>query len=138
PRYGALLDAVRREIDDLGPFEGGGTAAKIAKRALGRLRRAADALPAEPTDEELHALRIAAKRARYAAELAALGGSKPAARAVKCFKELQDVIGAHQDAAVAEERLRRAARPETSVAAGRLIERERHRKLQMRADYPRM
>ncbi len=39
------------------------------------------ALPADPSDDELHAVRIAAKRARYAAELAALGGTQDGARA---------------------------------------------------------
>ena len=81
-------------------------------------------------------LRIDAKRARYAAELAALDGSKSAVRAVGALKVLQDVIGVHQDAVVAEERLRRIASPETAVAAGRLIERERSRKAEMRARYP--
>jgi hypothetical protein len=37
---------------------------------------------------------------------------------------------------VAEERIRRVARPETAVAAGRLIERERGRKAEMRTRYP--
>ena len=37
-----------------------------------RLRRDARRLGAEPADEELHALRIRAKRARYAAEAAAV------------------------------------------------------------------
>ena len=88
-----------------------------------------------PTSE-LHALRIAAKRARYAAELAALGGGKKAAKAVSAFKELQDTIGEHQDAVVAEERLRGVARVETGVAAGRLIEHERSRKVVARKRYP--
>jgi CHAD domain-containing protein len=136
PRYGDLLDAFRRAIDELGPFEGDATATGIAKDALRRLRRAADALPAEPEDAELHTLRIDAKRARYAAELAALGGLKAAARTVEALKQLQDVLGEHQDAVVAEERLRSVARTDTAVAAGRLIERERQRKVQMRARYP--
>ena len=38
---------------------------------------------------------------------------------------MQDVIGEHQDAVVAEERLRAVATAGTAVAAGRLIERER-------------
>lgn len=135
-RYAELLDAFRGAIDALGAFDGDGSAGGIAKRPLRKLRRAAGALEAEPADDELHAVRIAAKRARYAAELAALGGSKSAARTVKAFKRLQDVLGEHQDAVVAEERLRRVAGPETRVAAGRLIERERRRKAEMRDRYP--
>jgi CHAD domain-containing protein len=135
-RYAALLDAFGAAIDELGPFEGRRGADEIAGRAVRKLRHAADALPANPSDHELHAIRIAAKRARYAAELATLGGSKKAARTVKALKRLQDVAGEHQDAVVAEEHLRRVARAETAVAAGRLLERERRRKVEMRERYP--
>ena len=136
PRYLALLDAFRTAIDELGPIDATSSADEIAARALRKLRRVADALSSAPSDEEVHALRIAAKRARYAAELAALGGSKKAVRAIGAFKKLQDVTGRHQDAVVAEEHLRRIVRAETAVAAGRLIERERRRKAAVRERYP--
>jgi len=135
PRYTNLLAAFRSAIDGIDRFDEDVAAGQLAKRALRKLRRAA-AIPADAADEELHKLRIRAKRARYAAELAALGGGKAPARSVEAFKKLQDVIGEHQDAVVAEEQLRRVALPETHVAAGRLIERERRRKLEMRARYP--
>ena len=63
------------------------------------------------------------KRARYAAEL--LGSDAY----VKAAKTLQDVLGEHQDAVVAEERLRALAtrQPAGAIAAGRLVERERAR-----------
>lgn len=136
PRYMALLDAFRAAIDELGPVDATSSADEIAGRALRKLRRVADALPTATSDEELHGLRVAAKRARYAAELAALGGNPKAARAIKAFTKLQDVIGRHQDAVVAEEHLRRVVRAETAIAAGRLIERERRRKAAMRKRYP--
>jgi CHAD domain-containing protein len=69
-------------------------------------------------------------------ELVSLDEGKSAARAINAFKHLQDVVGTHQDAVVAEERLRRLARSPTAVAAGRLIEVERRRKRQMRDAYP--
>ncbi len=106
-----------------------------------RLRRAGVALGKDPTDDELHELRIRAKRARYAA--GALGDDgKPLARFVERVKELQDVLGEHQDAAVAEERLRElvdAVRGtgRTALAAGRLIERQRRRRLAARAAWRR-
>lgn len=136
PRYAALLDAFCAAIDELGPFDVSTRADEIAARGMRKLRDAAAALGRDPTDEELHAVRITAKRARYAAELASLAGSKRAARAVKALKKLQDVIGEHQDAVVAEECLRRVVRPETALAAGRLIEREHARKAAMRKRYP--
>src|SRR5438046_1565547 len=94
----------------------------VATKALRRLDKAARELPGDPTDQELHKLRIRAKRARYTTELV---GGKGSERLVKRLKRLQDVIGEHQDAVVAEERLRRVARAKSAVAAGRLIERQR-------------
>jgi hypothetical protein len=45
---------------------------------------------------------------------------------------LQDAAGAHQDAAVAEERLRGLADPETALVIGRLVERQHDRRRQAR------
>ena len=74
-------------------------------------------------------LRIKVKRSRYAAELAG------ARRLRQGGKALQDVLGEHQDAVVAEERLRGFATrmPARALAAGRLVEREqRERRPQAR------
>jgi CHAD domain-containing protein len=121
---------------DLGELDNADGARAIAGKAARRLRRAVEGLPAVPSDDELHDVRIKAKRARYAAELVALGGDPGAKRVVDAFKHVQDVIGAHQDAVVAEERLRALAGGGTSLAAGRLVERERERKRAMREVYP--
>ena len=75
----------------------------------------------------MHRLRIAGKRARYAAELAALPDDRQGQAFIRAAKDLQDVLGAHQDAVVAEERLRALAAGADSavaVAAGRLVEQE--------------
>ena len=76
---------------------------------------------------------FALKRGRYTTELV---GGKGSERLVKRLKRLQDVIGEHQDAVVAEERLRRVARAKSAVAAGRLIERQRVKRAEQRAAYP--
>jgi len=136
PRYEALLADFDAAIALIHPLDVEGGARPIAAKAMRKLRRAAAALPAEPSDAELHGIRIEAKRARYAAELAALAGDAAARRTVEEFKRLQDVIGEHQDAVVAEERLRALARAKTAVAAGRLVERERERKRSAREAYP--
>ena len=76
-------------------------------------------------------MRIKVKRVRYAMELAGAPGGKGkrTARVIAAATQMQDVLGAHQDAAVGEERLRLLAYSvdETGVAfvAGRLAERER-------------
>ena len=81
-------------------------------------------------DAALHDARIKAKRVRYAAEVA---GSKDV---VERAKGLQDVVGEHQDAVVAEERLRALSEPATALLVGRLIERQRSRRRSARAEVP--
>jgi CHAD domain-containing protein len=135
PRYRALLDSFAVAIATLPPLPKGRTADGLAGAAFRKLQRAVDRLPPDPPDDELHGVRIKAKRARYAAELAALSDRSGAKRAVDALKHVQDVIGEHQDAVVAEERLRALMRARTAVAAGRLIERERERRRAARAAY---
>lgn len=82
-----------------------------------RLRSTAEDLPEEPTDEDLHRLRIRVKRARYAAEAVQMIGGRPVARFARAASRLQDVLGIHQDAVVATEWLRgKAARASGPIA----------------------
>lgn len=78
------------------------------------------------SDSALHEARIKAKRVRYAAEAA--GDEATVSRA----KRFQDVVGEHQDAVVAERRLRELAEPETAIVVGRLIERQAARRRRAR------
>ncbi len=112
---------------------------EIAAGAFARLRKAVKALPARPADDELHRVRIKTKRARYAVELAAPELGKAGDRVIERAKVVQDVIGEHQDACVAEDRLRALALRgggKTGLAAGRLIERQRRRKRDARRALP--
>src|SRR5204863_5643761 len=86
-------------------------------KAVARSARAAEATP---TDEALHTLRIRTKRARYAAEALEPFVGKPAARFARSAGRLQDVLGRHQDAVVAIEKLSDVAvrTPELAFAAG--------------------
>jgi CHAD domain-containing protein len=136
PRYLALLSAFEASVASLPVLDVSGVLRPLAAGELERLSKAARRLPDEPTDDELHAVRIRAKRARYSAELAALDGGPAIERYVAALKDLQDVIGEHQDAVVAEAQLRRIARAQTAVAAGRLIERDRARRRDRRDAYP--
>ena len=61
-----------------------------------------------------------------------VGDEKVVARA----KEFQDVVGEHQDAVVAEERLRALAKPSTALLVGRLIERQESRRADARRTVP--
>ena len=88
------------------------------------------ALGESPPDAELHASRIRVKRARYAAELALPELGEKGALYVDAAKEFQDIVGAHQDAVVGEDLLRRLAPelPGAALAMGRLVDRERARR----------
>jgi CHAD domain-containing protein len=141
-RYLALLDgldeavrAPRTARDDRGL-----TVRDIAAAEFRRLRRAVRALEPQPSDEELHEIRIRGKRARYAAELAETAVGKPAAGFVREAKAFQDILGEHQDAVIAEDRLRallsELGGPATAFAVGRLVERERKRRAAARRAFP--
>ena len=80
---------------------------ELAGRPWEHLRKRVGQLDDDPTDAELHGVRILAKRARYAAEAAA--AVIPAAgRHAEAIARLQGVLGDHQDAVVAEQWLRDA------------------------------
>jgi CHAD domain-containing protein len=136
-RYFRLLDAFAASIVSLPQLGAPDGLRPLAAAELRKLAKVARKLGDAPTDDELHALRIRAKRARYAAELTAVGhGSKALTRYLAAVRALQDVIGEHQDAVVAEAKLRGIARASTAIAAGRLIEREQERRRERRRAYP--
>jgi CHAD domain-containing protein len=136
-RYFALLD----RLDAIGepPLTGAdGTLAELFRSELKRARRVFATLGPVSSDDALHEGRIRVKRARYAAELAAHELGKRGERFVEAAKRLQDELGEHQDAVVAEGRVRAWAdeHPEGRVAAGRLIDRFRARKREARESWP--
>jgi CHAD domain-containing protein len=93
-----------------------------------KLRKAVRKAGGDPSDHELHQIRIRAKRARYAAEAVepVIGG--PAEDFADAIADLQGVLGDHQDAVVGEAWLREAAastRRDAALVAGLLIGAER-------------
>jgi CHAD domain-containing protein len=140
PRYFRLLDRLEAAAAAPQAREADASLEEIAAREFRKLRKAVKALPPDPPDDELHAVRIRGKRARYAAELAEGVVGKPARRFVQDAKRFQDVVGEHQDAVVAEERIRdllgRTESAQAHLAGGRLIERERARRREARAAFP--
>jgi CHAD domain-containing protein len=113
---------------------------KLAAAEFEKLERAIKGLDPAPSDTELHRVRVRGKRARYAGELAEAAVGKKARRFVKRAKTVQDVLGEHQDAVVAEERLRELVpsqgKPKLALVDGRLVERQRERMLRARAEAP--
>jgi CHAD domain-containing protein len=140
PEYVALLNDLVAAIQNApaGPADAPAADAlgPLVLDAWDRLQRRADDLDADTPDEAFHRTRIAVKRARYAAELAArsLSGKAAdgAARLGERLAGLQDLLGDVQDAAVAEDLIRdtlaaRGAGARYAFEAGRLVERLRSR-----------
>jgi CHAD domain-containing protein len=94
-----------------------------------RLRKTVRAAGTDPADDELHQIRIRAKRARYAAEAVEPVIGKPAERFADAAADLQDVLGDQHDAVVGEAWLRqaaaRAARRDEALVAGLLAAADR-------------
>ena len=82
------------------------TLAPLVHRRLRALRREVRAAGADPGDATLHAIRIRAKRVRYAAEVLVPIGGPDVARFAVAAKRVQAVLGAHQDAVAAAAWLR--------------------------------
>jgi CHAD domain-containing protein len=110
----------------------------VAAREFEKVRSAVKDLPKRPRDEDLHAIRIKLKRARYAAELVRETTGRPGERFLDQAKALQDLLGDHQDSVVLEERLRGTAgrTAELRAVTKTLIKLERKRRKETRAVFP--
>ena len=139
-RYAALLDSLGVAAPPPPQESSEAELAALAKAEFKSLKKAARDLGPESSDKDLHRVRVKAKRARYAAELAAPSVGKRADEFVQAAKRFQDLLGEHQDAVVAEDKIRElatAARAtKVAFAAGRLVERERARRSSARAEVP--
>ncbi len=138
-RYLALLDRLEAIAESLPVRPGNESLERILGRATRRVRRGLRRFSAASPDAELHELRIAGKHARYAAELAERAAGGPARRLAARAAKLQAILGEHQDAVVAEQRLTQLAglaTPAAAFAAGRLAERQHARRRAARARLP--
>lgn len=145
-RYGALAQRLATAVAQPLPAASGAAAPALLDlvgkeyRTLRKdVRKAGD----DPSDDALHALRIRGKRLRYTAELARLGGGKQVGRLVKAATALQDVLGEHQDACVARQRVAQLLDGFGDVVdfdvvfvAGRLVEREEMSRAAARQAWP--
>ena len=139
-RFAVLLERLERELPVAPQGLSEATLSEIAAAAFRRLRKRARSLEPDAPDSDLHRLRLEVKRARYAAELATAEAGEPALRFVERAKRLQDVLGTHQDATVAEARVRQLlGGPQASrwaIPGGRLVEYEYARREAARAAWP--
>ena len=135
PRYTALLerlaDAVRLPLPTPSATERRPELVELVRAEYQSLRRSVRRAGQNPPDEVLHALRIKGKRLRYTGELAEPALGKPVRRVLEATAGLQEVLGDHQDACVAQQRIRElvadlgehGAGP-VAFVAGRMAERE--------------
>jgi len=139
-RYRTLLGHLAQAANsDIDPTAVEPELLDLVRAPYRKLRKAVRALPADPPDAELHRLRILGKRLRYAAELVKPITGKQLKELVRASKELQEVLGEHQDACVAEQEVRRLVAAQGEVVdwdlvfvAGRLVEREHVRRVTTR------
>jgi CHAD domain-containing protein len=119
-RYVSLLDALVDGVakphltpDAEQPAEE--VAPAVVGKAWRKLRQSVSDLGPEPPDDQLHRVRIKAKRCRYAAEAVVGVEGRPAKRFASAVAGLQDVLGRLQDAVVAASWLRDCVTKDTSV-----------------------
>lgn len=126
-RFDRLVESVAAASVEPPARDNGRTVDEIAAREIRRLC-ARGPLTAQMSNGALHKRRVRLKRARYTAEL--VGGGH-ARRFIEAARETQELLGRHHDAVVARRRLRElaytAGRPDASLVAGRLIERQERR-----------
>jgi CHAD domain-containing protein len=136
-RYFVLLDQLeQRDAPPLADKEAT-TLGELWWKEFRTVRRAFSRLDSGPSDAELHAARIKVKRARYAAELASHELGEPGEQFVSAAKKLQDVLGEHQDAVVAEERIEAWKRSGGNAhTADLLVALEQGRRRDARAAWP--
>jgi CHAD domain-containing protein len=133
PRYESVVRQVDRLVSAQPPLtaraeEGSRQALpRLLRRPWRNVREAARRARLEPTEPNLHALRIRAKELRYAAELATGVFGARAANLATTATAIQDRLGDHRDALAAEAFLTETAgeRFECAFLAGQLVVIER-------------
>ncbi|MBW0115878.1 CHAD domain-containing protein [Pseudonocardia sp. KRD-169] len=151
PRYLALVeriaDAIRLPLPTPSATQAQPELIDLIRAEAAKMTKAVRRAGEDPPDEVLHALRIHGKRVRYTGELVqpAFRGT-PTGKSIKellgATEELQEVLGDHQDACVAETRIRELLDglgddldAHVVFVAGRLVERERTRAEAKRAQW---
>lgn len=148
PRYASFIQSLRPRIEkhDLALFSGPSASQplvdasrKLLKQFVRKAVHAVETLDEHSRPEDLHAARRTVRRLRYGLDF--LGGlyGRPASRLRNRAQRIQEALGDHQDAIVAQSVLRSVveelraegtAVPEVYVAIGEAIQREvRHAEL---------
>jgi CHAD domain-containing protein len=142
-RFGKALRARRAAGSGSATAPARAVAPDLIERRYRAVRKAASKIDRDSPAPQYHRLRIRCKRFRYALEFLAdlyPTGPKPLIRRLVA---VQDLLGSHQDAEVAIERLRKQAAergselgPETTFAMGEIAERHRSSATRLRQQFP--
>jgi triphosphatase len=142
-RFGRMLRSARGRRSGPSSLPARTVAPDLMGDRFRALRKAAEQIGDASPAGDYHRVRFRCKRLRYALEFLSdlyPGGTRPL---IKRVVALQDLLGLHQDAEVAVERLRRLAAedgadlsPETIFAMGEIAERYRRSALERRDRFP--
>ena len=149
-RYAAFVTQFGRLVRVRAPSRSGhaalparSVAPELVELRFRQVRKAASQIRPDSEPAEYHRLRIRCKRFRYALEFVADVYPDHTRPLIRRLAALQDVLGLHQDAEVAIDRLRRLAaerggelEPTTIFAMGEIAERYRNSMGELRARYP--
>jgi CHAD domain-containing protein len=127
-----------RRIDPAGPAAH--DLPRLVRKEWKKLQASIRRSDADPTDHNLHQVRIRAKQIRYASELVEPIVGRQARRTAKTAKRVQNLIGGHQDAVVADDWLHAQLDGGTArahFASGQLSADQMRRKRGVRRQWPR-
>ncbi len=137
----ALVDAVHHPVlSELANEPCAEVLPPMVDKSFRRLAKDVSGLHIDSPAEPWHETRIAAKRARYAAELVQPVFGEPAKRLAKALADVTENLGDHQDCHVAQQELRRIALRDdvdgaTGFALGLLHAAEEEREMSLREDF---
>lgn len=147
-RYLATMDSLDRFVSAGATRDPELTIAKASQRyvrpAISKTLRRGDRIGRRSTSRELHKLRIRTKRLRYLLDLFSKGQPRKWQATISALEKLQDLLGEHQDACTARQRLDAfaaslPARKSTRalwLSTGRLMQREDDRIAACRRRFP--
>ena len=145
-RYLDLLDALVAAAEvpqttELADHPAGEVLPALVSSRFKKLARMADLLAGELDghDDDWHATRIAGKKARYVAEAVVPVFGEPARRYVRQMETVTELLGEHQDCAIAADTVRalvaRDTGPQAALTLGALYAQQRQRVQDIRHEF---
>jgi triphosphatase len=142
-RFGRLLRSARGRASGPAALPALAVAPDLIEERFRALCKSAEKIAVDSPPGDYHRVRIQGKRFRYALQFLADLYPERTSPLIKRVVALQDILGLHQDAEVAIERLRRLVaeqgtqlRPETIFAMGEIAERYRLNAVELRTRFP--